>query len=613
MNIALFPFPRKIALSRKTVNISAYEWVCFADDFSMTLKKHICDFSAETARILAQPVKTAGGCPSSGRVLLSIRKSKNIAPQGYELTVSRDGILLEASGEAGIFYGLQTLIQIISEHGVKLPCCNISDYPDFKNRGVMLDVSRCKVPTMNSMLAYIDLLAKMKINQLQLYMEHTFAFSAHEIVWRDASPFTAEEIIRLDAYCAERFIELVPNLNSFGHFERWLKHPEYKHLAECPDGYERSNGVWSECGTTLKPHADALKFLNGLYAEFLPNFTSRHFNAGCDETWELGQGWSKKLSEKNGKTRAYLDFLLKIHKLVDKYDRKMMFWGDIILHEPELIKELPRNIIALNWGYEANHPFNEQCRQFASSGIPFYVCPGASSWNTLTGRTSNCIANLANAAGHGIKYGAEGFLNTDWGDGGHHQYLPVSYPGILCGACFSWSYQANRDADFVKGLNSLCFKDSTGMLGKTVYELGKTLEHIKARPFNSTVFNHLLFDNFKHKPEELLKDIDVPSLEKCIADFDRLAAQIPLAAPGIPDGDLVKAELRNAIRMARHAAAKTIAFICRKDEYFQLKRELEAIKRIHEQLWLARNRMGGLKESADRLMSGLSSLELLRK
>ncbi|MEI8246812.1 MAG: family 20 glycosylhydrolase [Lentisphaerota bacterium] len=613
MSIAIFPAPRKIVSSKISVNISGCEWVCFTNTFSTTLKKHICDFSAETSRILAQPVKTAGACPSSGRVLLAIRKSKSIAAQGYELTVSKNGAQLEASDEAGIFYGLQTLAQIIAEYGVQLPCCEISDYPDFKNRGVMLDVSRCKVPTMDSMLAYIDLLAKMKLNQLQLYMEHSFAFSAHETVWRDTSPFTAEEIIRLDAYCAERFIELVPNLNSFGHFERWLKHPEYKHLAECPDGYKRHNGTWSECGMTLKPHVSSLKFLNTLYSEFLPNFTSRHFNVGCDETWELGQGWSKQLAEKTGKTRVYLDFLLKIRKLVDKYDRKMMFWGDIILHEPELIKELPKNIIALNWGYEATHPFNEQCRQFASSGIPFYVCPGTSSWNSLTGRTANCIANLANAAEHGIKYGAEGFLITDWGDNGHHQYLPLSYMGILCGACFSWSYQASRNADLVKGLNALCFKDSTGILGKTVFELGKALEHIKARPSNSTVFNRLMFAGFDDKPDEFLKDIDVPVLEKCIADFDRLAAQIPLARPGIPDGDLVKAELRNAIRMARHAAAKTIAFMRRKDEYLPLKHDLEIIKRIHEQLWLSRNRPGGLKESADHLVKTISSLELLRK
>jgi hypothetical protein len=613
MNTAIFPCPRKIVSRNKTINISDREWVCFSDAFSMTLKKHLCDFSAEAASILAQPVKAIGGCPACGKVLLVARKSKNIASQGYELTIDKDGVLLEASDEAGIFYGLQTLTQIINECGVELPCCNISDYPDFKNRGVMLDVSRCKVPTMSSMLAYIDLLAKMKINQLQLYMEHAFAFSVHELVWREASPFTAEEIIRLDAYCAERFIELVPNLNSFGHFERWLKYPEYKHLAECPDGYERSNGVRTECGMTLKPQANTLKFLDGLYSEFLPNFTSKYFNVGCDETWELGQGWSRKLSEKTSKTRVYLDFLLKIHKLVGKYDRKMMFWGDIILHEPELIKELPENIIALNWGYEAAHPFNEECRRFESSGIPFYVCPGTSSWNTLTGRTSNCIANLTNAAENGLKYGAEGFLITDWGDGGHHQYLPVSYLGILCGACFAWSYKASRNADFVKGLNALCFKDNTGITGNTVYELGKVLEHIDASPHNSTVFNHLLFAGYQKTQTDFLKDTKVQALEKCLADFDRLAAQISLAKPGTADGVLVKSELRNAIRMARHATAKAIAFRHGKDEYLQLKSELETIKLVHEQNWLARNRIGGLKESSDRLINTLSTLEALRK
>ena len=83
--------------------------------------------------------------------------------------------------------------------------------------GYMLDVSRNKVPTMASLYRMVDVLAELGYNQFQLYTEHTFAYRDHAVVWNDASPMTAEEVRALDAYCAGKGIDLVPNQNSFGH------------------------------------------------------------------------------------------------------------------------------------------------------------------------------------------------------------------------------------------------------------------------------------------------------------------------------------------------------------------------------------------------------------
>ena len=121
-----------------------------------------------------------------------------------------------------------------------------------------------------------------------------------------------------------------------------------------------------------------IKFLDSLYSEYLPNFSSRKFNIGCDETEELGKGASKKLCEEKGNTRVYLDFLLQVNELARKHGRDTMFWGDIILHNPELISKLPNNITALNWGYEKDHPFEDETAKFAQAKVPFYVCPGTS-------------------------------------------------------------------------------------------------------------------------------------------------------------------------------------------------------------------------------------------
>src|SRR5581483_10392195 len=109
---------------------------------------------------------------------------------------------------------------------------------------------------------------------------------------------------------------------------------------------------------------------------------------------------------------VYLDFLSRVQREVSQRGRRMMFWGDIILKYPRLIRKLPKDIVALNWGYEANHPFAKETALFAKSGITFYVCPGTSTWMTLVGKHDNALKNLRRAAAAGRKNGAGGYLIT---------------------------------------------------------------------------------------------------------------------------------------------------------------------------------------------------------
>ena len=124
-------------------------------------------------------------------------------------------------------------------------------------------------------------------------------------------------------------------------------------------------------------------------------FRAQLFNVGCDETFDIGLGQSQSRSQQRGRERVYLDFLLKIHAAVRQRGRTMMFWGDIILNQPQLLAELPRDVIALNWGYEANHPFDKETAAFRDAGVPFYVCPGTSSWCSISGRTDNASGESA--------------------------------------------------------------------------------------------------------------------------------------------------------------------------------------------------------------------------
>jgi len=398
--------------------------------------------------------------------------------EGYDLTIDRCGVLIEYYAVGGLRAAVATLRQLLREHGRRLPCLTIRDWPDFPRRGVMLDISRGRVPKLATLLDLAEKLADFKINELQLYIEHTFAYRKYKSVWHGWGALTAAEIRKLDARCRELGIDLVPNQNSFGHLREFLAHPKLKRLAEVSAPYEGLTGDFVRHPSTLAPnHPGTLPFLRGLYDELLPNFSSPFFNVGGDETWDLGRGQSKLLCARLGKGRVYLDFLKNIQREVSARRKNMMFWGDIILHHPQLIRELPRDVVALNWGYEARHPFAREAALFAKSNIPFYVCPGTSTWMTLIGRHDNAFANLRLSAQAGLKHGALGYLITDWGDGGHPQPLAVSWLPYLYGASFAWCGRSFDKRKAVPVLSRDVFSDASGQVAKAALALG--LAHCK--------------------------------------------------------------------------------------------------------------------------------------
>jgi hypothetical protein len=397
-------------------------------------------------------------------------------PEGYALVISKTGIEISFRETGGLRAATATLRQLLREYGRRLPYLRIRDWPDFARRGVMLDISRGRVPKLETLLDLAEKLSDFKINELQLYTEHTFAYQKYKSVWQSWGALTAKEIKVLDARCRELGIDLVPNQNSFGHLRYFLEDPRLKKLAEVSAPYEGGDAATGNQEFLRRPsmlapnHPGTLPFLRGLYDELLPNFSSLFFNVGCDETWDLGRGQSKRLCEAKGKGRVYLDFLKKIHREVSARDKKMMFWGDIILKYPKLILELPKDAIALNWGYEANHPFAKEAARFAKAKISFYVCPGTSTWQTLIGKHDNALANLRAAAKAGKKFGAIGFLNTDWGDGGHPQPLAVSWPMFLAGAALAWNAEKFDESKLVPVLSRDVFENPT--VAKAAFELG---------------------------------------------------------------------------------------------------------------------------------------------
>lgn len=524
--------------------------------------------------------------------------------QGYALDISPDKVTLAAKTDTGIFHGAATLCQIFqqldpADHA--LPCLSISDWPDYSVRGVMLDISRDKVPTLETVLDLVDRLAGWKINQFQLYIEHTFAYHQHPEVWEKASPFNGQEILELDAFCRERYIELVPNQNTFGHMNRWLEHKKYAHLAETTTGWD-AWGTHFDTPWSINPtHPGSLKLVKSLLDEYLPYFSSRTINIGCDEPFDVGQGKNKEWVEKVGRGRVYLDFVKKIYNEVTARGKTTQIWGDILIEHPDLIPELPEDITVLEWGYEGSHPFDEHGAQFSKAGLKFYVCPGTSSWNSITGRTENALANLINAAENGSKHGAAGYLITDWGDNGHWQTLPVSYLGFAMGAAYSWSMKTNRKLDIKRAVSLHAFEDPTGTLGQVAYDLGNVYLSTDIVPPNSS----WLFWALQWPLDEIRKvmnGLNVDILDKTWKAIDEAVLPLEKARSSRPDFELIRQEIHLAERMLRHAVMRAWLAAGREDiKPAALYVDMKAIIEEYKSVWLSRNRPGGMRDSIARL------------
>lgn len=402
---------------------------------------------------------------------------------------------------------------------------DFTNTPLFKRRGLMLDISRNRVPTMDTLRRLIDALAALNYNELQLYTEHTFAYADHETVWSEASPMTAEEIRTIDSYCAERGIELVPNQNSFGHMERWLRHATYKPLAECPDGFEHPWSGWREFGGTLYPDERSAAFMNELYTELLPNFTSQQLHIGGDEPWELGQGRSAPRVEREGKHRVYLDFMKRLFELAEKHEHTAQFWADIIMERPDLVPELPKNVIPVIWGYEADSPFAEQCRIVAEAGFrdQFYVAPGAGNWNSFSGRLDVATANIQLAAQQGHAHGARGLLLTAWGDNGHHQPWLTLYPALVIAAAASHG-QKLSEAELAQSIDAVFFPDQPAAHGAALCALGH-IDSMLTQPDPPSSFLHSAFFGNDAKLSKLLKMTNQAELQQCADALDAIQTE----------------------------------------------------------------------------------------
>jgi len=571
--------------------------------------------AAETAahelreRTGIEPAIERPGTPDSMAITCRIDRSAAIAPRAatardaYRLRVRPNGIEIEAPSIDGLRYGLQTLCQLTTRSG-RIPACDILDQPDFRDRGVMLDVSRGKVPTTATLEELVDICARLRLNVLMLYIEHTFDFRQHPEIGRDSNPLDASTLLGLDAYAADRGVELVPCLQSLGHMERVLSIERYAGLAE-------SDRHWS-----VSPRRPATYDLLGdLYDEFLPLFRSSRFNANCDEPFDLGQGRSAAENAKTPPGRLFTNHVSKLENLASAHGKKLMIWADFALKHPEQIPALPRDVVLLDWWYEADFDA-DRIRRLRRKGFEVWGCPGTSSWNCLFPRVQNSVDNITRWADAGRRHGATGLLNTDWGDFGHYNALGVSLLAYAWGAQQAWSGGLDPRA-FDRAFGTHVFGEGGARIGRLYRKLG-AIHDAGFRVANGSPLQYLYFDPLGSS--FFLQHARRPALERSRRRVDAVMDEIDRLRLADADDSflgLARQEIAWAADATRLAVDKSLAAIeyntWRSEPGSLVARERRGLARRLDDLAVAQTEQLGRLEALWLARSAESDLAKIRK
>lgn len=519
---------------------------------------------------------------------------KKLPSESYKLSIKPTNIVINHSDNAGILYALATLRQIFDLCD-QLYALEIYDYPDFPTRGYMLDISRGKVPTLSTMKKIVDDLVMLKINHLELYIEgFSFAYPSFPKYWENKTPFTPDKIKELDAYCKERCIELVPTQNSLGHMGQWLKTEEYKHLS------------FDAMKQTANPQdPDTIDLVAKMCNDLLPNFTSDKFNVCLDEPFGLN-----KLAKKGTTSEElYLDYTLKMHEICKFFDKKMLMWGDIVIKHPELVDKLPKDVTVLEWGYEANHPFDEHCEKYKKANHDFIVCPGSSTWCSFTQKTEVSIANIRNAIAAAKKYGAKGVLLTDWGDMGHVQYLPFTYIPLSFAAMTSWNSENEDLENMLSFINKYFYLDEGDSLAQIVYTVGEYTKYEVEEDFDCRSKTFMTYTVASHHKALFapLAELTGNILGATVTNYrsDKILRHMAMCYDALIDAVLTSKESQLVAREINNAITQISVGAMLRD-YIEKEKDMPREKRLqyldnidilieeskeeHGNLWTARNK-----------------------
>jgi hexosaminidase len=238
--------------------------------------------------------------------------------EGYALAVDNHEAFVVGASAPGIFYGVQTLKQMLPPSGGKavVPTGTVRDWPAMKYRGIDDDLSRGPFPTLAFQEHQIQVFASFKINIYSPYIEHTLLYPDQPLAAPPGSSLTPADVAELVAFARQYHVTVLPEQEAFGHLHQVLKYDLYKDVAETPHGHVLAPG---QPGT--------LPLIHEWFTQIAAEFPSPFIHIGADETFDLGLGRTHAAVQSRGYGPVYVDFLKQIHDELAPLHKQLIFWG----------------------------------------------------------------------------------------------------------------------------------------------------------------------------------------------------------------------------------------------------------------------------------------------
>jgi hexosaminidase len=539
---------------------------------------------------------------------------EKIGNQGYVLLVKENIILIAAKTYTGIFYGVQSLKQLIrSNRNGYLEGVKINDWPSLNYRGILDDISRGPVPTVSFMKKEIRRLSELKINFLQYYTENVVATKSHPDFAPPDGSISISEWKELAEYAREYQIMLIGNFQSFAHFEKILSYPKYAPLGER--------------GDVLSPvYPGSIKLLADIYKEMVPAFNAPFFNIDADEVSDLGKGASKKLVDSLGYARVYSDQIIKIHNVLKKLGVKTMMWGDIALEHPEILKMLPKDIIMMTWGYDPQDSYDNMILPFLNAGYKVTVSPAVLNSDKIFPDFTVSLPDINGIVHDGVKNKVLGMVNTIW-DEGNFAFLTNDWYGIAYSAEQSWTPTDESVTDFNEKFNSSIYGEKNNAITNTI----TTLDSLTYLASTNGMSDKIMWTKLIPDKGENIK-ASSEDWDKVLKICDSAEANLKNAKAIHYSGDVDYLQL--IINLYRYAARSRFSLLASASSYKEasklemhdrsnarkkLQNALSSIDSLHEELlniynqyenlWLREDQTNALNNTLDKFSSQISSLK----
>ncbi|HTW44450.1 MAG TPA: beta-N-acetylhexosaminidase [Acidobacteriaceae bacterium] len=381
--------------------------------------------------------------------------------EGYVLVAQQGKVSIIAATSAGIFYGVQTLKQLLQGYGDSafVPTGVIRDWPAMRYRGIDDDLSRGPLPTIAFMKQQIRTFASFKINLYSPYLEDVIQYASDPAVTPPGGSITRSQAQDLARYASRYHIMIVPEQEAFGHLHHVLINETYSDLAENPHG------------NVLAPHQPGTQqVIKSWFTQLAEDFPSPFLHIGADETFDLGTGRTKAEVEKRGLGPVYADFLSQIHTTLAPLHRRLLFWGDIAWNDPAAIQGLPKDMIAIPWIYWHEDNYDKNILPFKNAGMETWVAPGDANWSQMYPLGDVALDNISGFIESGQRLGSTGALTTVWNDDGEGLFSEDWF-GVLFGAAASWQPGLSRSKPYEDAFGQVFFQDSTGKVMQAQQDL----------------------------------------------------------------------------------------------------------------------------------------------